>query len=144
MDITFRIMTREDLPELIELTDLCFNETTSLEYAEGAYDKKTTDQIYVVGVKDDKIVAHALVNIITTIYEPMNIYAILNHVCVHPDYRRQNYGTKLLDYCFEVAKSRGCKTVELWSKNFRTAAHGLYHKYGFNVVDAAFFGKEVA
>lgn len=96
-----------------------------------------------VGELNGTIVAHAKVQIIPTIYEEMGTYAILNHVCVKPDLRRGGIGTKLLDACFAVAKRRECKKVELWSKNFRVAAHGLYHKYGFQVVDCKFFEKEV-
>lgn len=92
---------------------------------------------------DEKIIAHAKINIIPTIYYNMNTYAILNHICVKPEYRRAHIGTKLLDECFKIAKERGCKTVELWSKNFRAAAHALYRSYGFEVVDAKFFEKKI-
>lgn len=115
-----------------------------MEYAERVWTATEADphQIYVVGELEGQIVAHALVNVIPTIYEEMNTYAILNHVCVKPDVRRGGIGTGLLDYCFEIARGAGCKKVELWSKNFRVAAHGLYHKYGFEVLDAKFFEKE--
>lgn len=76
-------------------------------------------------------------------YEDMNTYAVLNHVCVKPELRREHIGTKMLDECFKIAKENDCKCVELWSKNFRTAAHGLYHSYGFDVMDAKFFTKDV-
>ena len=73
----------------------------------------------------------------------MNTYAILNHVCVKPELRREHIGTKMLDECFKIAKSHNCKCVELWSKNFREAAHGLYHSYDFEVMDAKFFTKDI-
>ena len=73
----------------------------------------------------------------------MNTYAILNHVCVHPQARRHKIGTKLLDFTFDICKQKGCKNVELWSKNFRTAAHRLYQEYGFIVEDAKFFSKNI-
>ena len=45
--------------------------------------------------------------------------------------------------CLNLAKEHNCKCVELWSKNFRKAAHGLYHNYGFEVMDAKFFTKNI-
>jgi GNAT superfamily N-acetyltransferase len=83
------------------------------------------------------------ITIIPTIYEDMNTYAILNHVCVKPDVRRHHLGTKLLDATFRICAKCGVKTVELWSKNFREAAHALYKHYGFEVVDAKFFSKDI-
>ena len=145
MEVMFRKATFNDIEEIIKLCDECFNEKTDLEYAKKIYKAYENDekQIYIVGIVDNKIIAHAKITIIPTIYEDMNIFAILNHVCVKPEYRRGHIGTKMLDECFKIAKEYHCKTVELWSKNFREAAHGLYHKYGFEVMDAKFFTKDV-
>lgn len=144
-EITFRIATREDLPAIIDLTNRCFNEDSSLAYAEKIWDETASDpnQIYLNGWRDGKLVAHTKITIIPTIYEEMNVYAILNHVCVDPDVRRQHLGTKLLDEVFRICREHDVKVVEFWSKNFREAAHALYKKYGFEVVDAKFFAKNV-
>jgi ribosomal protein S18 acetylase RimI-like enzyme len=145
MSVQFRIATLDDVEGIIQLCNECFGENTSLEYAQKIYRENENDvnQIYVIGIKDNEIVAHSKINIIPTIYEEMNTYAILNHVCVKPELRREHIGTKLLDECFKIAKEHNCKCVELWSKNFRQAAHGLYHKYEFDVVDAKFFSKNI-
>ncbi len=145
MKIKFRVAGKKDIKDIIELTNECFDENTSLAYAKKIYKKNQHDknQIYIVGEVDGKIVTHAKVQVIPTIYEEMNTYAILNHVCVKPEMRRAHIGTKLLDVCFKVAKQHKCKKVELWSKNFRVAAHALYHKYGFEVMDAKFFERNV-
>ena len=145
MNLQFRIANENDIKGIIELCNECFNENTSLEYAKKIYldNKDDVNQIYVIGILNDKIIAHSKINIIPTIYEDMNTYAILNHVCVKLELRREHIGTKLLDYCFKIAKDHNCKCVELWSKNFREAAHGLYHSYNFDVMDAKFFTKNV-
>ena len=143
--LEFRIANENDVEGIIKLCNICFEENTSLEYAKKIFEENKNDsnQIYIIGIKDNEIVAHAKVQIIPTIYEEMNTYAILNHVCVKPELRREKIGTKLLDYSFKIAKDKNCKCVELWSKNFRVAAHSLYHNYGFEVMDAKFFTKEV-
>ena len=116
MNLQFRIANENDIKGIIELCNECFNENTSLEYAKKIYldNKDDVNQIYVIGIINDKIIAHSKINIIPTIYEDMNTYAILNHVCVKPELRREHIGTKLLDYCFKIAKDHNCKCVELW------------------------------
>lgn len=145
MEVTFRSATAADLEDIIALTNECFDEQTPLAYAERIWAENADDprQIYLNGYLDGQIVAHAKITIIPTIYEDMNTYAILNHVCVKPELRRHHLGTRLLDAIFALCRERGVKTVELWSKNFRIAAHAMYKKYGFEVVDAKFFAKEI-
>lgn len=145
MNIEFKIATLSDVEGIIKLCNECFNENTNLDYAKRIFLENESDknQIYLIGIMNNEIVAHTKINIIPTIYEDMNTYAILNHVCVKPELRRGHIGTALLDKSFAIAKEHNCVCVELWSKNFREAAHGLYHKYGFEVMDAKFFTKDV-
>lgn len=145
MAVEFRIATAADLSDIIALTNECFDEQTSLAYAQKVWSENADDprQIYLNGYLDDALVAHVKISIIPTIYEEMNTFAILNHVCVKPSVRRQHLGTKLLDETMRICREHGVKTVELWSKNFRVPAHALYRKYGFEVVDAKFFAKEL-
>lgn len=145
MEVEFRIAKRGDLEDIIALTNECFGEQTPLAYAEKIWKKYEHDpnQIYLNGYLNGQLVAHTKITIIPTIYEDMNTYAILNHVCVKPDVRRHHLGTKLLDATFRICAKCGVKTVELWSKNFREAAHALYKHYGFEVVDAKFFSNDI-
>ena len=101
------------------------------------------NQIYLIGILNGKIVAHTKITIIPTIYENMNTYAILNHVCVKPELRRHNIATKMLDEVTRICKENNCKAIELWSNNFRQAAHSCYKNYGFIVNDAKFFSKKI-
>ena len=145
MEVIFRYMVNKDLPEVINLCNEIFHEKTSLDYAKKIYKKYKNDpnQIYIVGIADGKIVAHLKITIIQTIYEKMNIYAILNHVGVKEEYRRHGIATKMLDYAFDICKKNKCVKVELWSNNVRTAAHACYYNYGFKLDDAGFFSMEV-
>lgn len=144
-DITFRIATIDDVEAIIELCNECFNENTSLSYAKDMFEKTMHDenQIYLLGEMDGKAVAHTKITIIPTIYENMNTFSILNHVCVKPEYRRHNIATKMLDEATKICKEKGCVTIELWSKNFRQAAHACYKNYGFDIMDAKFFSKDI-
>lgn len=145
MNIEFRRATEEDVEGIVALCNECFFEETSLEYAKKSFEETKNDknQIYLVGIADGKMVAHTKITIIPTMYEKMNTYAILNHVCVKEEYRRHNIATKMLDECTKICKENGCVCIELWSNNSRVPAHACYNKYGFEVNDAKFFSKEI-
>lgn len=145
MKVEFRKARLEDIEEIIALCNECFNENTNLDYAKEMFKKTENDenQIYLVGIVDEKIIAHTKITIIPTIYEPMKTYSILNHVCVKPEYRRQNIATLMLEVCEKISKEKNCVDMELWSKNFRVPAQSCYLKYGFIVEDAKFFSKDI-
>lgn len=145
MEIQFRKAIEADIEGIIELCNECFNENTSLEYARQSFEntKNDSNQIYLVGIMENRIVAHLKITVIPTMYEDMNTYAILNHVCVKPEYRRHNIATKMLEEATEICREMKCKKIELWSKNFRMPAHACYKKYGFVADDSTFFYKEI-
>ena len=145
MNIEFSIATLEDVEKIIDLCNECFNESTSYSFAKQSFEKTLNDenQIYINGYVNGLLVSHVKVTIIPTMYEGMETYAILNHVCVKPEYRRHDIATHMLDYVKQIAKERNCIALELWSKNFRQAAHACYKNYGFEVVDAKFFSKSI-
>lgn len=145
MDVKFFIAQRSDVVGIIQLCNQCFEESTSVEYALKVFDATCNDpnQIYVIGKLNNEIVAHAKITVIPTMYEKMNTYAILNHVCVKPDYRRHNIATSMLDFISEICKDKKCVKMELWSNNVRIAAHSCYKNYGFELEEAGFFSKEI-
>ncbi|MGM9834169.1 MAG: GNAT family N-acetyltransferase [Bacilli bacterium] len=141
MNVKFRTATYEDVPEIIKLCDICFDEKTNLDYAKKVFKETENDknQLYLVGEYNGEIIAHTKITIIPTIYEDMNTFAILNHVCVKPEYRRHKIATFMLNEVKKICKEMNCKTIELWSKNFRQAAHACYIEHGFEIMDAKFF-----
>ena len=145
MEVLFRKATIEDVDGIIELCNECFNENTEVDYAKKIFVDNLNDDnhIYLVGIVDNKIVAHTKITIIPTIYQPMSTYSILNHVCVKPEYRRHKIASLMLDECERISREKNCVAMELWSKNFRVAAQSCYINYGFEVEDAKFFSKEL-
>lgn len=145
MEIVFRQADYSDVEQIVQLCNECFEENTSLDFARKVFIETSNDenQIYVVGVLDNKVVAHTKITVIPTMFEEMNTYAILNHVCVKPEYRRHNIGTKMLIECERICKEKNCVEIKLWSKNFRKPAHECYKRYGFEIIDAAFFQKKI-
>ena len=141
----FRLAKLEDINELVALMNECFDENTSVDYARKVFleTEKDPNQIHLIGIIDDQIVAYAKITIIPCISSPMETFAILNHVCVKPEFRREHIGTKLLEECERIAGEHGANKLELWSANFREAAHALYKKFGFTIFDGPFFQKEI-
>lgn len=145
MPVIFREMKLEDVEEVIALCNEVFGERNSVRYAKDMFEKTKDDpnQIYVVGIYNHKIVAHAKATVIPTMYSKMNTYAIINHVCVRQTCRRKQFATQMLDFIVEICREKGCVALKLWSNNFRTAAHACYYHYGFKREDAGFFSKNI-
>lgn len=145
MNVEFKIAKSDDVKNIIDLCNECFFENTSIEYAKKVFEETKHDpnNIYLIGILDGKVIAHTKITIIRTIYENMNTYAILNHVCVKPEYRRHNIATHMLEEIQKICKEKGCKVMELWSNNVRVPAHACYKKFGFRLDDAGFFSKTI-
>ena len=145
MEVTFKKASIEDVEGLVGLCNECFEENTSLEYAKDLFKKTESDpnNIYLIGIENGKVIAHTKITIIRTIFEDMNTYAILNHVCVKPEYRRHNLATRMLEIVEKICIDQDCKTIKLWSNNIRVPAHKCYKKFGFILKEAGFFDKEI-
>ncbi len=145
MDVRFKIAEESDIEEIIALCNRCFTEETPIAYAKEIFlkTKDTGKDIYLIGIVNSQIVAHAKITIIDTMYQPMMRYAILNHVCVDESYRRHNIATHMLEEIEKICTEKNCVKMELWSNNVRTAAHACYKNFGFGLDDAGFFSKKI-
>lgn len=141
MELNFRFAREEDIKELVNVCNICFDEHTNYQKALQIFKQTYADpnQLYLIGVLDGKIVAHTKIAIIPTMFDGMDTYAILNHVCVLPEYRRRHIAKYMLEVVKKVCKDRGCCTAKLWSRNFRQPAHKCYLNEGFEILDAKFF-----
>jgi len=141
----FKIATKADVPKIIALCDECFEGKTPLEFALQSFERTEHDpnNVYLNGWVGGKLVAHTKITIIQTMYQPMCSYSIINHFCVAPKFRRHNIATQMMDVCIKISKQSGCRKVSLWSRNWRTDAHGFYGNYGFENIDAGFFEKKI-
>lgn len=145
MKIKFRIAELSDIPEIVDLCNECFDELTTYEKAMKIYTENASDlnSIYLIGMMDGKIVAHTRISIVKTIFDGMDTFAILNHVCVKPDYRKHHIATHMLKTIKIICEQRGCCAIKLWSRNFRVPAHNCYKKFGFVPDDSTFFSLEI-
>ena len=145
MKIQYFIANESHIEGIIKLCNECFEENTSVKKALEIYSKNKNDpnQIYLVAICNNEIIAHTRIAIIPTIFDGMDTFAILNHVCVKNEYRKHKIGTKMLQLVEKVCKERGCTSLKLWSNNSRVPAHTCYKKFGFISNDSTFFSKEI-
>ena len=57
---------------------------------------------------------------------------------VHPDFRGQGLGARLLHAAVEAARQAGCYRVQLTSNEQRTDAHRFYRREGFDATHLGF------
>lgn len=145
MKLIFKKASEKDIPGILKLCNATFDEDTKLDVALKRFKETENDsnQIYLIGVIDDEIIAFTKITIVPTIFDSMSKYAILNHVCVKESMRKHKIATNMLEVVQDICKIRGCDSLKLWSRNFRVAAHACYKKFGFIIDDAGFFYKEI-
>jgi [ribosomal protein S18]-alanine N-acetyltransferase len=113
----------EYVDEVTLLDKLCF----SIPWSREAFlrELKSNDIAnYVVLFKDEKLVGYA------------GIWLILDeghitNVAVHPEYRTQGAGTRLMDALIEICHKRNIISMTLEVRKSNLAALKLYEKYNF-------------
>lgn len=145
MKIKFKIADVTNVPGIVLLCNECFEEDTKVEEAEKIFNENKHDhnQIYLIGECEGEVIAHTRIAIVPTIFKDMNTFAILNHVCVKPEFRRHQVATRMLEITKRICKQKNCSAIKLWSRNFRVPAHSCYKRFGFVKDDAAFFNLDI-
>ncbi len=147
MDIIVKF-SLADASKIRGIVDLCnevFEEHTDYDEALKLFNENRLDrnQIYVIGEYEGKVIAHTRIAIIPTMFKEMGTFAILNHVCVKPEFRKHHIATKMLEVVRTVCKNHECKEIKLWSRNFRVPAHTCYKNFGFVADDSTFFSIKI-
>lgn len=145
MEVKFSIADSSKLEGIIDLCNEVFEENTSYEDAKKRYEMTKNDQnsIIVIGEYNGQIIAHTRIAIVPTMFNDMETFAILNHVCVKPEFRKHKIATHMLEVVKYICEQKGCIAIKLWSRNFRVPAHTCYKKFGFVPEDATFFNLDI-
>lgn len=85
---------------------------------------------YLVAEVDGCIVGFCSLSVTHCLRNP-GLIGQIDEFVVDESVRRQGVGTRLLEACVELAKTRGCGKLELDSSFHRTWAHEFYEKRGF-------------
>ena len=76
---------------------------------------------------DEAVIAYLFYRFVA---EEVHIFRL----AVHPEWRRQGIGSRLVTECLRVARSRGVTAAVLEVRRSNTEAIELYRKFGFQVV----------
>lgn len=89
--------------------------------------------------EDNKPVAFAGFRRMQTLYGGKTIY--IDDLSTLPDYRKNGYGKKLLNYIIDLARKENLDAVHLDSGHTRFDAHRLYLNMGFQIASHHFILK---
>lgn len=85
---------------------------------------------YLVAEMGGRIVGFCSLSVTHCLRNP-GLIGQIDEFVVDETVRRQGVGTRLLEACVELAKTRGCGKLELDSSFHRTWAHEFYERRGF-------------
>src|SRR5688500_9259783 len=71
--------------------------------------------VHVVADSDGRLVASCVLAIIPNLTRGARPYALIENVVTHRDHRRRGYGTAVLRFAVDIARSRRCYKVMLLS-----------------------------
>jgi len=92
---------------------------------------KNEDYKFISAVVDDKLVGFCSVVVNHDITEQQKPIMMLWNLRVHPDYRKQGIGRKLVDFVEKIGKEVGAYAVILVCNKENQAAIKFYNKLGF-------------
>lgn len=145
INVKFSLADASKIRGIVDLCNEVFEEDTDYEEALRIFNEYKSDrnQIYIIGEFEGRVIAHTRIAIVPTMFKDMGTFAILNHVCVKPEFRKHHIASKMLEVVREVCRNHECTSLKLWSRNFRIPAHSCYKKFGFTQDDAAFFSLDI-
>ncbi|HEX6034189.1 MAG TPA: ribosomal protein S18-alanine N-acetyltransferase [Anaerolineales bacterium] len=125
MNLTFRKMTMDDVPAVVDLDQRSF----SLPWPERSFRFELTDnpasRCWVADL-DGKIVGMIVIWLIVD-------EAHIATVATHPDYRRQGIGKRLLAHALRHMVRDGARSSFLEVRESNIAAQEMYRKFGYEV-----------
>ncbi len=122
-ELTFRLMTVDDIDQVYEIEKLSF----TLPWTKESFyhEMENNDYAYyVIAETEDGIVGYCGMWLILDECHVTNI-AIL------PEERGKKYGERLMEEAIKVAKSKGAELMTLEARVSNHAAQNLYRKLGF-------------
>ncbi len=131
------LATIEDIPQLCVLLESLFSQEIEFKpnreiQSEGLSKIISNPEVGEIIVARQSSTVIGMANLLYTISTALGgQVAILEDMVVLPDSRGQGVGSKLIDYCLEIAMHKGCKRITLLTDSDNAGAHKFYQKYGF-------------
>lgn len=122
MNLVIDFMKDKDIDDILDISSLSF----SISWSKDSYTQELTNPIarYLVAKIDDKVVGFIGTWIVLD-------EAHITNIAIHPNYRKQGIGSKLLSEFLDYCKSQGCVAFTLEVRSGNKAAQALYEKHNF-------------
>jgi GNAT superfamily N-acetyltransferase len=129
--------TIDDLPRLVDLTMALFeleedfkpNRSKQERGLRAILEQPSRGRIFVVRT-DFEIIG--MVNVLFTISTAMGGFVILlEDVIIHPDFRGQGYGTRLVEYVIDFAKRKDFKRITLLTDKISEESQRFFQRLSF-------------
>lgn len=130
--------TLDDLPRLVDLTMALFemeedftpNRRKQERGLQFILEQPSRGRIFVART-DFEIIG--MVNVLFTISTAMGGFVILlEDVIIHPDFRRQGYGSKLVEYVIDFAKRKDFKRITLLTDKMSEESQRFFEQLEFH------------
>lgn len=122
-DIEFALMSMEDIDDVMVVENLSFPVPWSREAFIGEISGNAF-AVYIAAKCEGKVVGYAGM---WKIFDEGHI----TNIAVHPEYRRNGIGARLVEQLIASARERGIKRMTLEVRKSNIAARNLYEKFGF-------------
>ncbi|MEO0417201.1 MAG: GNAT family N-acetyltransferase [Verrucomicrobiota bacterium] len=131
--------TLEDLPKLVDLTMELFaieedfdpNRRRQEAGIKAILEQPSRGRIFVVRT-DYEILG--MVNCLFTISTAMGGFVVLlEDVIIHPDFRRNGYGSQLLEHVIDFAKRKDFKRITLLTDKISEESQRFFNRHGFDM-----------
>ncbi len=137
----------EDIPKLCILLETLF-----LQESEFAPNRKIQSEGLLRIISDASIGDIIVAKDLSTIFGMVNLLytastalgarvGIIEDMIVSPEVRGSGLGSKLVEYCIELAKQKGCKRITLLTDSDNYGAHRFYQNHGFERSSMVVFRK---
>ncbi|HHV95125.1 MAG TPA: ribosomal protein S18-alanine N-acetyltransferase [Clostridiaceae bacterium] len=122
-NVVIKETTLEHIDDILIIEKLSF----TTPWSRNAFIHEIKDNkfaIYISALVNNKVVGYAGM---WQIFDEGHI----TNIAVHPEFRKNGIGSKLLEKLIEISREKGIKKITLEVRKSNTAAKNLYYKYGF-------------
>ncbi|HHW45768.1 MAG TPA: ribosomal protein S18-alanine N-acetyltransferase [Clostridiales bacterium] len=124
MNISIVEMNQDHIPSAATLEKICF----SMPWSENSFaSAMSANTRFFAALLDGKLIAYCGMQVIDS-------EGFITNIAVHPDYRRQGIGRKVLKHLISFAQNNNIKSISLEVRQSNTAAIKLYESEGFECV----------
>jgi len=125
-DIIITNAKRSDISDILVIENFCFAEDA---FSKSQFDyliTKSNGAFYLIK-SDNKIIAY-----ICLLFNVRTRNVRLYSLAIHPDYRKQQLGSRLLDESIKFAVNNNANKISLEVNIYNNVALNLYKKFNFN------------